>query len=212
MSRNLFFGKHSSAAIRDPAVAWGVFPRLCIVDVVIVGQLLTGGDVAQCDDPDPALDLVGFTVWAARMIDERGHAKTVDDRLAAIHAEEVGYFAVGVHPVCLARREARTGVLQDARPAGYRMGCIYPRAVQSRGSNDEAHENCSFAPRSPRVAGSFDGSIPKEEPVRGSGLSSRAVFSWPAAGSCRGLLWLIRTPGAPACPAGGLFRAGKSLL
>ena len=93
----------------------GVFPRLGIVDVVIVGKFFTWLDVAHGDDQDATLDLVGFTVGTARMVDECGHAKAVNDRLAPVHAEQVRDFAIGVHPIRLPRRQAWAGVLQDVR-------------------------------------------------------------------------------------------------
>src|SRR5262245_46368369 len=87
VARNFLLGKHGAAATRGPAMAGGVFPRLSIVDVVIVGQLLARLNVAQGNDPDATFDLIGFTVGLAGMINECSHAKTVDDGFAAVHAE-----------------------------------------------------------------------------------------------------------------------------
>src|SRR5262249_33229743 len=129
MARDFFFGEHGAAAIRGAAVAWGMFARLRIVDVVIVGQFFTGSNITKGDDPDAAFDLVGLTIRPARMVDEGSHAKTIDDGFAAIHAEQISYFAVGVHPIRLSSRQTRSRIFQDVCPAGDGMSGVNPGTV-----------------------------------------------------------------------------------
>lgn len=117
---DFLLAEHGTAAILGAAVAGGWVAWVGVINVVIVGQLLAVGDIPQSDDPNPPIDLICLTVWIAGMIDESRHAEAINDRLAAIHAEQVGNVAIGVQSVSLFRGDAGPRVLQDARPFGNR--------------------------------------------------------------------------------------------
>lgn len=73
-----FLGRvHGLAAAGSAAVAGGLV-LVSIVEVVVVGQLLSGRDIANGNDPDASSYLVGFAIGIAGMIDEHGHAVSVD--------------------------------------------------------------------------------------------------------------------------------------
>ena len=101
---NLVFGIHGLAAGAGSTVARRFFSRLGIVDVVVVRQFLSGCDVAQSDNPDALVYLIGVAIGLTGMVDKGCHAEAVDHGLAIVHAEEIGNFAVGVHPIGFFRR------------------------------------------------------------------------------------------------------------
>src|SRR5258708_7120138 len=74
LAGNLFFRKHRPAAALDATITSSVFAGLTIVEIVIVGQLFSGLNVAQGDDPDAAAKLVGFTIWITAMVHKGGGA------------------------------------------------------------------------------------------------------------------------------------------
>ena len=130
MAFNFLFAEHGSPARLCATTARRILARFGIVDVVVVGEFLAGGDVAKSNDPDVIVNLVGFAVRLAGVIHERRHAKAIDHRLAVVHAIQVGYFAAGIHAGTLFGGEAGPSVLENSRASRDRRGGVDTRTVQ----------------------------------------------------------------------------------
>ena len=60
-----------------------------VVEAVVPEQFLAGSNVAQGEDPDPALDFVDFAIGVAGMVQVSGHAFSVDDGLAIVQSIQI---------------------------------------------------------------------------------------------------------------------------
>src|SRR5258708_12650925 len=80
------------------------------------------------------------------MVKKGGHAKSVNDGLAIMHAKEIRDFGVGVHAFALFHGHARPCVFQDVRPFFDGNSSVNTSAVQRRGFDDHAHEVSYFDP------------------------------------------------------------------
>src|SRR5215471_404074 len=115
LPRDFFGGEHGPPASLQAAVTGSGFARIAVKEVVIVGQFFAGLNIARGNDPDAIIDLVGFAVRIARMVYKGRHAEAVNNRVAIIHGEEVGYLGIGVHAFARLGGKARTRILKDAR-------------------------------------------------------------------------------------------------
>src|ERR1700677_5175663 len=88
-SCDLFRRIHCLAAVGGSAVAAG-FVVVAVVQVVIVGQLFTRGDVAQRHYPHPAVQFIRLAIWVAGMIDVHRHPMAATHLRSAPDTEEVG--------------------------------------------------------------------------------------------------------------------------
>ena len=111
------------------------------MEVVLVGELLAGGDVADGGDEDVSVGVLrGLAVGVATVVEEHGHSEAVDDGVAAA-VEEVGDGASLVTGVgdglghALAIVLADTGSLFDGAQGKTAGG------VDGGGTNDESG-NC----------------------------------------------------------------------
>ena len=136
MTFNFLFAKHGSAAAVSAAMARNVLAGFGVIDVVVVRQLFAGSDVAQGDNPDAIINLVGLTVGLAGMIHKSRHAKAVNDCFSISHAIQVGDFAVGVETVGFLCGETRACVFQDVSSSRDRSGGVDTGTMQRRGSDD----------------------------------------------------------------------------
>lgn len=129
-------GEHGSAAGGGAAVA-----VLClvggVVEVVLIGEFFTGGDVAQGHDKDAVITLYCFAVGGAGVIDEHGGAEAVYDVLFVAVAEEVGDDAVAVSGVCDALGHAGSVVLAHDPAFAEGARCVAAGSVDCRRADDE---------------------------------------------------------------------------
>src|SRR3954468_7411301 len=128
-------GIHRAAAFTGAAAAGGF--TLAIEQVVVVRELLAGLDVAHGVDPDPAIDLVGFAVGLAGMVDVHGHAVAIHHVRAAIEREKVRVVLVLVEAVPLFVGDSVAGVLDDARALRDWSGGVTAGSVDSGGADDQ---------------------------------------------------------------------------
>ena len=108
--------EHGAAALDGAAVAVGG-GVVGVVEVVLVGELFAGGDVAEGDDEDAAVFIFGLAVGVAGVVDEHGGAEAVDDGAVLSGAEEVGDEAV-------ARSVRRRRLWGSAGLRTRRRGCL----------------------------------------------------------------------------------------
>ena len=64
------------------------------MQVVLVGQLLAGGDIPRRDDPDSPVDVLRLAVRIAAVVDKHRRAEAVDHLAAISRAEQIGDEAV----------------------------------------------------------------------------------------------------------------------
>src|ERR1035437_443405 len=110
---DLFLRVHGAAASFCAAVAEG-FIVAAIVEAVVVGDLLAGGDLPDGLDPHPAAHLAGLAVGLATVVDEHGGAMAVDDDGAVAESKQEGDGRGVVWCVGLGLGAAVAGVLGDA--------------------------------------------------------------------------------------------------
>src|SRR5205085_5189210 len=112
---------------------------LAVVQVVVVGQLFARGNVAQGDDPHAPALLVGVTVRIARMVDERGHAVSIDQLVASAQPEQERMWPVVITLVCRRVGEPRRGVLVQAPAAPGRARGVGPGVLIVGGGYAQRH-------------------------------------------------------------------------
>ena len=120
---------HGAAAPFCAAVADGLV-RAPVVEAVVVGNLFSRLDFADGRDPDASADLLGLTIRVAAVVNEHGHAMTVDDDGAVTESKQVGNGRVLIGRVGLVFTETRPGVLGNA---GAFANC--GRAIAAGGMN-----------------------------------------------------------------------------
>jgi hypothetical protein len=113
LARDFLFRKHRPPAILKAAIARRFLTYVAIKEVVVIGELFSGFDVAQGHDPYAIVDLVGLAVWITSMVHESSHAKAIDNGIAVIHSEEVRYFCICVHSFASFSGEPRSGIFQN---------------------------------------------------------------------------------------------------
>src|SRR5579883_816017 len=133
----LLFPVHASPAILRPAPAHRWIVVVSVVQVVVVGQFFPGHNVAQSDDPDMFVELVGFTVGIAAMVDESCDRVAIDHAVAFADAEQVGIGAVAVELVGLLLGDPRPGVLDNVRALGDVDQGIAAAAVDPRAADQQ---------------------------------------------------------------------------
>jgi len=119
----LFRRVHGFAAGGCSAVA-GCLVVIAVVEVVVVGQFFSGGDVAYSFDPDATPNFAGLAVRVAGVVNEHRHAVPVDDPGAVTDAEEVGGGRVLVFLVSLLLGNAGAGVLDNAGAVFDGLSCV----------------------------------------------------------------------------------------
>src|SRR6266404_477881 len=112
---------------------------IAVVEVVIVGELFAGCDIAGGDDPYSLVNLVSLTVGFATMIDESGGAMTIDDVDAVIQSKKIGLLAMVIQFIGLRACDARPGVFKDVRAFFYRVVGVNTGGMNVRRANDESH-------------------------------------------------------------------------
>src|SRR5579875_1277944 len=133
------FGRvHAAPAIAATAVAGRLV--LAVVEAVVVGQFFAGGNVANAFDVDAPVLLVGFAVGIAGVIDEHGHAMTVDHHLAIPYAKKIGEGATIIAIITLGLGDAFAGVFQHARPFGNVVQREASSGMNVGGTNDKARQ------------------------------------------------------------------------
>jgi hypothetical protein len=134
---DLVFREHGAAALGGFAVAVGGVV-VGVIEVVLVDELLVGGDIADGTNVDAALVLLSAAVGVAGVVEEHGGAEAVDDLALVTEAEEVGDGALGIALVSKLFGNARAVVLEDAAAAGDGVEGIAAGGVDGGGSNEEA--------------------------------------------------------------------------
>src|SRR5665213_1597935 len=137
-----FIGEHRPAALRRAAVAVGVV-LVRVVEVVLVDQLLGGGDVADRPDEDALADFYRLAVGRAGVVEEHRGAEAVDDVALPAEAEEVGDVAVGVTVVGFFFGQPGPVVLDDAGAAADGVERVAAGGVDGRGTDEEARGGSS---------------------------------------------------------------------
>ena len=109
---------------------------LVVVKVVIPDQFFAGGDVAEGEDPDAALDLVYLAIGFAGVIQVGAQAMTVNDGFSVFQAVKVGAGGALVEPIRLFGRDAHSAVLNDASTLANGRCRVDTDRVNRRRSND----------------------------------------------------------------------------
>lgn len=139
LARDFLFRKHGPPAILQATIAWRFLAYVAIEEVVVIGKLFSGFDVAQRHDPYAVVDLVGLAVWITSVVHESGHAEAINDGVAVIHGEEVRYLCVRVHAFASLGGEPRTGVFQDVGALFDGSRGVNACTVQRRRFDDYGH-------------------------------------------------------------------------
>lgn len=129
-------GEHGAAAIGGVAEA-GLVVLVGIVEVVFVGELFAGVDVAEGEDEDALVGFFGDAVGGAAVIDEHGGTEAVDDLAVVADGEEVGDVAFGVALVCGGFGEAGAVVFEDACALADGREGVAAGAVDGGGADEE---------------------------------------------------------------------------
>lgn len=134
---NLFRREHGGAAVGCGAETALVLV-VGVVEVVLVGELFTGCDVAQGGDEDAVVGvLLRLAVGFATVVEEHGHAEAVDDGVASA-GEEIGDGAALVTGVGDGLGHALAVVLADADSLADGTHGVASGGVDSGGTNDES--------------------------------------------------------------------------
>ena len=133
-------GVHGASALSDAAIAVAVVV-VGVVQVVLVDELFTGGDVADGANEDAAIVGFGFAVGCAGVVEKHGDSEAIDDIGAAVDAKEVGDDAVSVALVGLSLGDARAVVLGDDAATADGVKRVAAGGVDGRGADDEARSS-----------------------------------------------------------------------
>jgi hypothetical protein len=139
LTRDFLFREHSLSAALQPAIARRLLVYVAIEEVVVIGELFSGFNVAQGHDPDSVVDLIGFAIWITRMIHKSGHAEAVNDRVAVVHGKEVRYLGIRVHSFASLGGEPRARIFQDVSALFDGSGGVNAGAMQGGRFDDYGH-------------------------------------------------------------------------
>ncbi len=133
----LGLAEHGSSALRRSAVT--VFVAVvAVVEVVLVGELLAGCDVADSGDEDPSADVFALAVWIAGVIDEHRSSEAINDHSVVSTTEEIRDEAVLIPFICFVFGKARSVVLTDARTFFDGLRGVAARGVNRGRTNDQS--------------------------------------------------------------------------
>ena len=161
---SLFLRVHRSAASLCATVAES-FVFAAVIEAVVVGNLLAGGNVPDGLDPDAAVHFAGLAVGVATMVDEHGRTVAVDDDGTVTESKEIGNDRVLVAGIGLLFAQAAAGVFGHARALADGGGGVAAGGVDGGGADDESHANvrcfplagiCLYGPH-PNIDGFIDG-------------------------------------------------------
>jgi len=137
---DLFLRVHGATAFFSAAVAAGLIVA-AVVEAVVVGDLLSSGDVLYGRYPDAIILFAGLAVGVATVVDEHGGAVAVDDHRAVAESKEVGDGRGLVGDVGFVLAEAVAGVLGDALTLADGRGGVAAGGVDGGGADDQCHAN-----------------------------------------------------------------------
>ena len=140
-------GVHGAAALRSAAVAIGLVGFVGVVEVVLVDQLFTGGDVADGSDEDATVPVFGLAVWRAGVVEEHGCSKAVDDVAVVSEAEDISDDTVCIALVGELFGKTGAVVLDDALAAGDGVERVTACGVDGGGADQEARGGGGFRAR-----------------------------------------------------------------
>jgi hypothetical protein len=132
LARDFLFREHRSPAIFQAAIAGCFLAYIAIKEVVVIGELFSGFNVAEGHNPNAVVDLIGLAVWITCMVHERGHAKAVNNCVAVVHGEEVRNLCVGIHAFASLGSEPRAGIFENKRALFYGSRGVNASAMQRR--------------------------------------------------------------------------------
>src|SRR6266496_2347235 len=138
-ARTFLLGLRPAAAMPGPTRAMRGIVEVSVIKVVIVGEFLACGDVANGADENPSINFIGFAVWIARVIDEGGNAVAVNDALAVCQSEEVGPRRMLINRVGLIIGQLGPGVFDDDVPLLDGSGRVNAVSVDVRSANNQGH-------------------------------------------------------------------------
>ena len=113
--------------------------EVSVIKVVIVGEFLACGNVANSADKNPPINFIGLAVWIAGVIDEGGDAVSVNYPFAVRESEEVRPRGMVINRVSLIVGESRPGVFDDNVPLLDGSGGVNAVGVDVRSADNQGH-------------------------------------------------------------------------